>query len=116
MRVHSYLMKNTEKLSEEEERTTWMYLDAAAHTRTDPTSGSHAMEACSDDVMDLPSRLYSATIYTVLCLTHRLHSLQFLPLALLGLSSPTSFIPASEGERFAAWPIKASRLFHSQGS
>lgn len=115
MRVHSYLMKNTEKLSEEEERTTWMYLDAAAHTRTDPPSGSHAMEACSGDVMDLPSRLYSATIYTVLCLTHRLHSLQFLPLALLGLSSPTSFIPASEGERFAAWPIKASPLFHSQG-
>lgn len=108
-------MKNTEKLSEEEERTTWMYLDAAAHTRTDPTSGSHAMEACSGDVMDLPSRLYSATIYTVLCLAHRLHSLQFLPLALLGLSSPTSFIPASEGERFAAWPIKASPLFHSQG-
>lgn len=57
------------------------------------------------DVMDLPSRLYSATIYTVLCLTRRLHSLQFLPLAPLGLSSPTSFIPACEGERFAALPI-----------
>lgn len=45
-RVHSYLMRNTELL-EEEGRTTWMYLDAAAHARTDTASGSHAMEVCS---------------------------------------------------------------------
>lgn len=45
--VHSYLMRNTEKLLEEEGRTTWMYLDAATHARTDTASGSHAMEVCS---------------------------------------------------------------------
>lgn len=32
------------------------------------------------------------------------HNLQFLPLAPLGLSSPTSFVPANEGKRFSALP------------
>lgn len=62
--------------------------------------------------MDLPSRLYSATVYPVLCVTVVSDSLQFLPLAPLGLSSPTSFVAASEGERFAAFSIKASPVFH----
>lgn len=103
--VHSYLMRNTEKSLEEEGRATWMYLDAAAHAKTDTALEAMLWRCAPSDVMDLPSRLYSATIYTVLCLTRRLHSLQFLPLAPLGLSSPTSFISASEGERFAALPI-----------
>lgn len=54
MCVHSYLMRNTEKLLNEEERTTWMYLDAATHDRTGTAPGSHAMEVCSQ----LMSRTY----------------------------------------------------------
>lgn len=47
MCVHSYLMRNTEKLLKEEGRTTFVYLDAATHDRTDTASGSHAVKVCS---------------------------------------------------------------------
>lgn len=44
--------------------------------------------------MDLPSRLCSATTYTVLCVTVVSDSLQFLPLAPLGcLHPPASLQP-----------------------
>lgn len=87
--------------------------DADAHTTLDTASGSHAVEVCSGEFMDLSSCPYSAKIYTVLGLTHCLHSLQLLPLTPFGFSSPTSFIPGSEGERFAALAMKTSPVFHS---
>lgn len=100
-------------IKNEAERTTWICLDADADAMTDTASGSHDVEVCFGEFMDLSSRLFSATIYRVLGLIHCLHSLQLLPLALIGFSSSTSFIPGSKGERFAALPIKASPVFYS---
>lgn len=48
-----------------------MYLDAATYYRTD-RFWTRAPEACSQLAVDLPCHLYSATIYTVLCLPCRL--------------------------------------------
>lgn len=55
-------------------------------------------------VMDLPSHLSSATVYTVLCLTCRFLACSSCHWhSLVCLHPPPSF-PAHEGERFAALP------------
>lgn len=45
--VHSYLMRNTEKLLKEEERTTWISLEGTTPDKTGTAPGSHAVKVCS---------------------------------------------------------------------